>query len=115
MLQNTGALIRIKHAHRLTSRLCICGTVILTGSVLFLGLGRLEKKPLFGASSSSFDTEAAVARLILISVFGPLSCLGADALFLGAGRSEKSPVELNLLGGAGVVEVSSESLSSLLA
>lgn len=100
----------------LTSRLWISGTVILTGSVRFLGLGRLENKPpLDGSGSrSSFDELLAAAGVAFGSLLGPWKFPPADPGFFGAGSVEKSRPAVALLSGVAEVEVSSESLSSLL-
>lgn len=94
----------------LTSCLWTCGTVILTGSVRFFGLGRLDKKerPVDGwGSRSSLDLQSAAA------CFCP-SFLSADPDDFGAGRTENIDPPLGFLSAAAEVEVSSESLSSLL-
>ena len=57
----------------LTSRLWICGTEILTGSVRFLGLGRLENKPPLDGwgSRSSFDVLPPDEGFTCVSLLGP--------------------------------------------
>lgn len=89
--------------------------MILTGSARFLGLGRLERKPPLdgGGSRSSFDVLSPAEGFAFFSFLGP-SFPPAAPGFFGAGRREKSPPVLTLLSGAAEVEVSSESLSSLL-
>lgn len=90
--------------------------MILTGSVRFFGLGKLNSKPPFGACESG----PSLSEVALDETLDSVRLLGSssrrrvlDCGLLGAGKTENSP-RLGLLSGATLVEVSSESLSSLL-
>lgn len=84
--------------------------MILTGSVRFLGLGRLENNPPLDGRGS----ESSLVLLFPAEGFALGSLLAAAPAFFGSGSTEKSPLDLGLLSAAAEVEVSSESLSSLL-